>query len=132
MRLNCYPCPEYGLWISESNLASALKEGEADLALYGDFPLDNYKGDMREEFKKYLAFKDAFRRLIRHNGVRIRQAGVRELKWLGLSLLWCWMPLRRWLEVRIDMPLELTFRRLYEGAGFHNYFWKCRPIRGGQ
>ena len=34
-------------------------------------------------------------------------------------------------EVRLGMPVELTFRRLYEGAGFHNYFWKCRPIRDG-
>jgi uncharacterized OB-fold protein len=33
-------------------------------------------------------------------------------------------------EVRVGMPVELTFRRLYEGAGFHNYFWKCRPLRG--
>lgn len=32
-------------------------------------------------------------------------------------------------EVKVDMPLEMTFRRLYEGAGFHNYFWKCRPVR---
>ncbi|MBI4321809.1 MAG: hydroxymethylglutaryl-CoA synthase family protein [Chloroflexi bacterium] len=33
-------------------------------------------------------------------------------------------------QVRIEMPVELTFRRLYEGAGFYNYFWKCRPVRG--
>lgn len=32
-------------------------------------------------------------------------------------------------EVRIGMPMEFTFRRLYEGAGFYNYFWKCRKIR---
>jgi len=30
-------------------------------------------------------------------------------------------------EVAIDQPVELTFRRFYEGAGFHNYFWKLRP-----
>ncbi len=29
--------------------------------------------------------------------------------------------------VAIDMPLELTFRRLHGGGGFHNYFWKARP-----
>ena len=34
-------------------------------------------------------------------------------------------------QVRIGMPVELTFRRMYEGAGFYNYFWKCRPVRGG-
>jgi len=25
------------------------------------------------------------------------------------------------------MPLELTFRRIHEGGGFNNYFWKARP-----
>jgi 3-hydroxy-3-methylglutaryl CoA synthase len=33
-------------------------------------------------------------------------------------------------EVGIDMPVELTFRRLHSGAGFHNYYWKCQPARG--
>lgn len=33
--------------------------------------------------------------------------------------------------VKVGMPVELTFRRLYEGGGFHNYFWKCRPLRDG-
>ncbi len=32
-------------------------------------------------------------------------------------------------EIRIGMPVEMTFRRIYEGAGMHNYFWKCRPVR---
>jgi 3-hydroxy-3-methylglutaryl CoA synthase len=30
-------------------------------------------------------------------------------------------------RVAIDMPRELTFRRLHDGGGFHNYFWKARP-----
>jgi len=30
-------------------------------------------------------------------------------------------------RVEIDMPLELTFRRMHEGGGFNNYFWKARP-----
>src|SRR5689334_5790986 len=30
-------------------------------------------------------------------------------------------------RVAIDMPLELTFRRIHEGGGFNNYFWKARP-----
>ncbi len=34
-------------------------------------------------------------------------------------------------EVKIGMPVELTFRRMYEGAGFYNYFWKLRPNRRG-
>jgi 3-hydroxy-3-methylglutaryl CoA synthase len=32
-------------------------------------------------------------------------------------------------EVSIDMPVEMTFRRIYEGRGMYNYFWKCRPVR---
>jgi uncharacterized OB-fold protein len=32
-------------------------------------------------------------------------------------------------EVRVGMSVEFTFRRIYEGAGFQNYFWKCRPVR---
>ena len=32
-------------------------------------------------------------------------------------------------NVRIDQPVEMTFRRLYEAEGFTNYYWKCRPVR---
>jgi 3-hydroxy-3-methylglutaryl CoA synthase len=32
-------------------------------------------------------------------------------------------------QVEIDMPLELTFRRVHQGGGFNNYFWKARPAR---
>jgi uncharacterized OB-fold protein len=35
-------------------------------------------------------------------------------------------------EASIDTPVELTFRRLHEGAGFHNYYWKCQPVRGAE
>jgi 3-hydroxy-3-methylglutaryl CoA synthase len=31
-------------------------------------------------------------------------------------------------QVKIGMPVELTFRRFHQGAGFYNYFWKLRPI----
>jgi hydroxymethylglutaryl-CoA synthase len=31
-------------------------------------------------------------------------------------------------DVQLGMPVELTFRRIYEGMGMHNYFWKCRPL----
>ncbi|MBS7251673.1 MAG: hydroxymethylglutaryl-CoA synthase family protein [Candidatus Freyarchaeota archaeon] len=34
-------------------------------------------------------------------------------------------------EVKIDMPVELTFRWLHESAYFRHYYWKCRPVRGG-
>jgi hydroxymethylglutaryl-CoA synthase len=32
-------------------------------------------------------------------------------------------------EVEIGRPVALTFRRLHEGGGNHNYFWKARPLR---
>jgi uncharacterized OB-fold protein len=32
-------------------------------------------------------------------------------------------------EVTIGTPVQLTFRRLHEGGGNHNYFWKARPLR---
>ncbi|HSE37520.1 MAG TPA: OB-fold domain-containing protein [Blastocatellia bacterium] len=32
-------------------------------------------------------------------------------------------------DVKIDQPVEMTFRRLYEAEGFTNYYWKCRPLR---
>lgn len=33
-------------------------------------------------------------------------------------------------EVKIDMPVELTFRWLHDSAYFRHYYWKCRPVRG--
>ena len=35
-------------------------------------------------------------------------------------------------KVELGMPVELVFRRIYEGAGFHNYYWKVRPARKGE
>lgn len=32
-------------------------------------------------------------------------------------------------KIKIGMPIELTFRKFHEGSGFHNYSWKCRPVR---
>ncbi|MDZ4247610.1 MAG: hydroxymethylglutaryl-CoA synthase, partial [Dehalococcoidia bacterium] len=33
-------------------------------------------------------------------------------------------------EVDIGLAVELTFRKFHEFGGFHNYYWKCRPVRG--
>ncbi len=32
-------------------------------------------------------------------------------------------------SVRLEMEVEMTFRRMREAEGFYNYFWKCRPLR---
>ncbi|HCX89188.1 MAG: 3-hydroxy-3-methylglutaryl CoA synthase [Deltaproteobacteria bacterium CG12_big_fil_rev_8_21_14_0_65_43_10] len=31
--------------------------------------------------------------------------------------------------VKVDMPVEMTFKKISEAEGFFNYFWKCRPVR---
>jgi 3-hydroxy-3-methylglutaryl CoA synthase len=33
-------------------------------------------------------------------------------------------------ELRVGVPVELCFRRLNDGGGNHNYFWKAKPTRG--
>jgi hydroxymethylglutaryl-CoA synthase len=33
--------------------------------------------------------------------------------------------------VQFEMPVELTFRRIHEGEGLVNYFWKFRPLLDG-
>lgn len=45
--------------------------------------------------------------------------------------MYCAMTDRDPDRVEIGMEVEMTFRKLHEGAGFNNYFWKCRPSREG-
>jgi len=35
-------------------------------------------------------------------------------------------------SVRIGDRVRMTFRRLITAGGVHNYFWKAKPLRGGQ
>jgi len=28
---------------------------------------------------------------------------------------------------KISIPVELTFRKMHDAGGFHNYYWKARP-----
>ena len=32
-------------------------------------------------------------------------------------------------QLHIDMPVELVLRKMHEGGGYNNYFWKARPLR---
>lgn len=32
-------------------------------------------------------------------------------------------------ELKVDMPVEMSFRKIFDAAGTHNYFWKCVPVR---
>lgn len=47
----------------------------------------------------------------------------------GCARIYCMMTDCDPKEIRIGMPVEMTFRKFHEHGGFHNYFWKCRPIR---
>jgi len=47
----------------------------------------------------------------------------------GAARIYCLMTDCDPNEVKVDMPVEMTFRRLREARGFYNYFWKCRPLR---
>ena len=33
-------------------------------------------------------------------------------------------------KLSVGMPTEFTFRKIHDGQGIHNYFWKVRPVRG--
>lgn len=32
-------------------------------------------------------------------------------------------------QVKVDMPVEMVFRKLFFDRGIHNYYWKARPVR---
>jgi len=33
-------------------------------------------------------------------------------------------------QVKVGMPVEMTFRKLRRVGGVNNYWWKCQPVRG--
>ncbi len=47
----------------------------------------------------------------------------------GGGRLMCDMTDRDPAAVKVGMPLEMTFRRLYYAGGIYNYWWKCQPVR---
>ena len=47
----------------------------------------------------------------------------------GGGRMMCMMTDRDINQIKIDMPVEMTFRRLYSVEGIHNYYWKCMPLR---
>jgi hydroxymethylglutaryl-CoA synthase len=49
----------------------------------------------------------------------------------GSARIYCMMTDADPKEVKVGMDVRMTFRRIREARGFHNYFWKCRPLRGG-
>jgi uncharacterized OB-fold protein len=49
----------------------------------------------------------------------------------GSARLYCMMTDVDPKDVKVDMNVKMTFRRIREARGYYNYFWKCRPLRGG-
>ena len=47
----------------------------------------------------------------------------------GGGRMLCMMTDRELDEVRIDMPVEMSFRKLRVVNGIHNYYWKSIPVR---
>jgi len=47
----------------------------------------------------------------------------------GGGRMLCMMTDRDINEVKVGMPLEMSFRKLHAVEGIHNYFWKCIPVR---
>jgi len=47
----------------------------------------------------------------------------------GGARFYCMMTDRDPNQVEVNMPVEMTLRKIHEYADFHNYFWKCRPVR---
>ncbi len=47
----------------------------------------------------------------------------------GGGRLMCDMTDRNPDAIKVGMPLEMTFRRLYYVGGIYNYWWKCQPVR---
>jgi len=47
----------------------------------------------------------------------------------GGGRLMCDMTDRRPEEIRVGMPVEMTFRVMRSTGGIQDYWWKCRPVR---
>ena len=54
---------------------------------------------------------------------------VTSVDFEGGGRIMCDMTDRDPEEVKTDMEVEMTFRKLHVVEGIHNYWWKCSPIR---
>lgn len=48
----------------------------------------------------------------------------------GGGRMLCAMTDREVNEIQVDMPVQMSFRKLFQAGGIHNYYWKCTPVRG--
>jgi len=47
----------------------------------------------------------------------------------GGGRMWAYLVEKGDTEIEFNMPLELTFRKVFTSEGIHNYYWKCTPVR---
>jgi uncharacterized OB-fold protein len=47
----------------------------------------------------------------------------------GGGRMWTYMTDIGNSRVELEMPVEMTFRKLFTSEGIHNYSWKCMPVR---
>jgi uncharacterized OB-fold protein len=47
----------------------------------------------------------------------------------GGGRMLCVMTDREPSEIKVDMPVQMSFRKLFHAGGIHNYYWKCTPVR---
>jgi 3-hydroxy-3-methylglutaryl CoA synthase len=47
----------------------------------------------------------------------------------GGGRMLCMMTDREIDEIRVGMPLEMSFRKIRSAGGIHNYYWKATPVR---
>ncbi len=47
----------------------------------------------------------------------------------GGGRMWVTMTDRDPDQIKIGMPVEMTFRKIFTREGIHNYFWECMPVR---
>jgi len=31
-------------------------------------------------------------------------------------------------KIKVGTPVEMSFRKMFQSRGIHNYFWKAKPI----
>ena len=96
---------------------------------YGCLSKDNYE-EVRLSDKKGRVFTYCLDQLAGRSDDPVVPQIVVESE-LGNARLYCLMtdcdPSPD--KVVIGTPVEMTYRRVYEGAGMYNYYWKCRPVR---
>jgi len=47
----------------------------------------------------------------------------------GGGRMWAYMTDRAETPIKVGMPLNMTFRRLFTNEGINNYYWKSMPVR---